>query len=89
MRVHVAYVGPAAEMLVTLDVEPGTTVADAVARSGIADRIGASAHDVDYAIFGRRVAAARALAEDDRVDITRSLIGDPKVARRRRAAGEG
>ena len=86
MRIQVAYVGPDAELLVDLDVPPGTSVAEAFARSGVLARITAP-HDVlDFAIFGRRVDAAAALHEGDRIEITRPLRCDPKLARRRRAA---
>lgn len=86
MRIQVAYVGPAGAMLVELDVEPGTTASDAVARSGIADRIGHLHIDNEYAIFGRRIAATAALADGDRVEVTLPLAGDANAARRRRAA---
>jgi hypothetical protein len=36
-------------------------------------------------IFGRRVAADAPVADGDRVEIYRSLVNDPKEARRRRA----
>jgi uncharacterized protein len=42
--------------------------------------------DLAYAIFGRRVDPAGRLAEDDRIEVTRPLVCDPKLARRRRAA---
>ena len=84
MRVEVAYVGPAGEALVALDVAPGTTAADAVAQSRILERAEAPP-GIGYAIFGRRVEASTPLADGDRVEITRPLACDPKIARRRRA----
>jgi uncharacterized protein len=89
MRVQVAYVGPQGEALVTLDVAPDASVGEAVARSGIVARIDVPAADLAYAIFGRRVEAAARLAEDDRIEITRPLVCDPKLARRRRALRNG
>jgi putative ubiquitin-RnfH superfamily antitoxin RatB of RatAB toxin-antitoxin module len=86
MRVQIAYVGPGTEVLLTLDVAPGATVGAAVAQSGIAERIDVSRGALGYAIFGRRVAASEPLADGDRIEITRPLAADPKLARRRRAA---
>jgi len=70
-----------------LQVAPGTTVAEAVAQSGIVARFALHRDAIGYAIFGRRVAASAVLADGDRVEITRPLACDPKLARRRRAAG--
>lgn len=89
MRVQVAYVGPGIEALVTLDVAPGATVDAAVALSGIVDQVELPRANLAYAIFGRRVDPATRLVEGDRVEITRPLVCDPKLARRRRAAQKG
>jgi uncharacterized protein len=89
MRVEVAYVGPQTELLVTLDVASDASVGEAVARSGILSRVDVPRTDLAYAIFGRRVDPAGRLAEDDRIEVTRPLVCDPKLARRRRAARKG
>jgi len=86
MRIEIAYVAPGVECLVALDVAPGTTVADAVRQSGIASRTDGLPETAVYAIFGRRIAGDTALAQGDRVEITRPLVCDPKTVRRRRAA---
>ena len=85
MRIEVAYVGASAEALVALDVAPGTTVAEAVARSRIVERVATPGEPLGYAIFGRRVDPATPLAEGDRVELTRPLRLAPGLARRRRA----
>jgi putative ubiquitin-RnfH superfamily antitoxin RatB of RatAB toxin-antitoxin module len=89
MRIEIAYVGPAREELVALDVAPGTTVAAAVAQSGLLTRIDLSGETIAYAVFGRRVDATAPLADGARVEITRPLLCDPRLARRRRAARQG
>lgn len=89
MRIEVAYVGPDTEALVALEVPPGITVADAIARSRLLERIDAPHALLGFAIFGRRVDPARALTDGDRIEITRPLACDPKSARRRRAARKG
>ena len=81
-----AYVGPEGEALVTLDVARGTNVAAAAAQSGVFARIDAPRETLAYAIFGRRVEPGTIVAAGDRVEITRPLACDPKLARRRRAA---
>jgi putative ubiquitin-RnfH superfamily antitoxin RatB of RatAB toxin-antitoxin module len=89
VRVLVAYLGPeGAETLAALDVAPGTTVADAVALSRVVERIGVPPGSVAFAIFGRRVTGDTALADDDRIEVTRPLQRDPALARRRRAAAQ-
>ncbi len=85
MRIHVAHVAPDAESLVALDVPSGATVADAIALSHLLERIPGPRGSLDYAIFGRRVDADTPLADGDRVEITRPLQCDPKLARRNRA----
>ena len=85
MRVTVVWATAAVQDVVALDVEPGATAADAVARSGFAAAHGFDAARATLAIRGRRVAAGAKLAEGDRVEITRPLVADPHEARRRRA----
>lgn len=74
----------ATEIVVRLP--PGASVAEAIARSGIAEL-----HpEVDFTraptgIFGRKVDRDTALADGDQVEIYRPLLANPKNARRRRA----
>ena len=86
MHVQVAWVGPQEQALVTIDVPDGATVLDAVAGSGLGLERDVRAGVLACAIYGRRVDVGTPLAADDRVEITRALACDPKVARRRRAA---
>jgi putative ubiquitin-RnfH superfamily antitoxin RatB of RatAB toxin-antitoxin module len=71
---------------VALRLPMGATVSDALAQSGLA----ALHPELDVAaapvgIFGRRVERNHVLADGDRVEVYRSLVADPKDARRRRA----
>jgi putative ubiquitin-RnfH superfamily antitoxin RatB of RatAB toxin-antitoxin module len=86
MRIEIAWVGPMQEALVEVDLAPDATVEDAVARAapGLLAAIRSGA--LHCAIYGRRVELSTRLADDDRVEITRPLVCDPKLARRRRAA---
>ncbi len=86
IEVEVVYALPRTQTVVTLKVPVGTTVKDAIARSGIAAR-----HpEIDWnavavGIYGKRTSVAAALNDHDRVEVYRPLIADPKQARRKRA----
>lgn len=85
--VCVAYAAPGVEALVELRLPSGTTVAEAVARSGLVAGYGLDPATFAFAIFGQRAKADTPLADGDRVEITRPLPADPKHARRERARG--
>jgi len=87
MRVLVAYAAPGNELVVAVDVAEGATVADALRIADVAQLIGMIPDDAGLAIFGQRVDGSTPLRDGDRVEITRPLVCDPKVARRARAAG--
>ncbi|HEY3459991.1 MAG TPA: RnfH family protein [Casimicrobiaceae bacterium] len=86
MKVQVAYADAASEALVTLDVDQGCRIEDAVTRSNLLAHIAAPHETLGYAIFGRRVDPTTVLTAGDRVEITRPLRCDAKDARRERAA---
>ena len=85
MKVTVAYGAPGVEALERIDVPAGSSVADALARTGFLASL-ALPDAVSYAIHGQRVRLDTPLAEGDRVEILRPLIADPKAVRRARAA---
>ena len=86
LRVEVVYALPDREVTVALSVPHGTTTAEALAQSRIAERH-PEVCGSKMGIFGRIVAPETRLDEGDRVEIYRPLLADPKQARRRRAAG--
>ncbi|MCC6195902.1 MAG: RnfH family protein [Burkholderiales bacterium] len=86
LTVVVAYAAPDTEAIVQLRVEDGATVEDAVAASGLRERLALPAA-IAYAIHGQAATAATPLAAGDRVEITRPLAVDAKAVRRARAAG--
>ena len=67
---------------VSVEMEQGATVADAIAAAGWAGMEGVDG----YAVFGVTAQATRCLVEGDRVELLRPLQVDPKEARRRRAS---
>jgi uncharacterized protein len=88
VQVTVAYVAPGIEALVPLTLPERSTLADAVARSGIVARHALDPATLVLAVFGRRADPATPLANGDRVEITRPLVVDAKAARRARAAAK-
>ena len=86
IAVEVLYAGSFEQTVIPLRVPPGTTVAEAIALSGLAGRyreIGET--PVEAGIYGRRVSLGSELTAGDRVEIYRALIADAKQARRNRA----
>lgn len=84
--VEVAYARPREQVIITLEVTPGTTVEQAVRQSGVLERY----PELDLAvnklgIFGKVAKPDSALREGDRIEIYRPLIADPKEVRKRRA----
>ena len=91
MRVELAYADPVREILMGLEVRPGSTVLECVERSGLF-RLMPDLRDAEvcFAVFGRRVEPAAPVSKGDRIEVLRPLEIDPKEARRlraRRAAG--
>ncbi|MGH8562223.1 MAG: RnfH family protein [Nevskiales bacterium] len=86
LRVEVAYARPERQVLIPLEVPPGTTLIEAVRQSGILrefpelELAGAT-----LGVFGKVKAGTEILGDGDRVEIYRPLLADPKEARRRRA----
>ncbi|MFN4003595.1 MAG: RnfH family protein [Hylemonella sp.] len=73
---------------VALRLPPGSTVADAIAASGLLQTFPEAAQ-ADVGLWGRRVTPRQVLRQDDRVELYRPLRVDPKVARRERFARQG
>ena len=87
MIVEVAYALPDKQSLVSLEVEKGTTLKEAIEASGILD----SFEQIDLTkdrvgIFSKFATLDTVLREKDRVEIYRRLIADPKQVRKERAA---
>jgi len=84
--VEVAYALPEEQVVIPLSVEGGTTLEQAIARSGVLEQF----PDIDLGenkvgIFGKLAKRDTPLREGDRVEIYRPLIADPKEVRKQRA----
>ena len=87
ITIEVAYALPDKQLIRTLEVPLGTTAQQAVHLSSISDVFeGLISPDNPLGIFGKVVASNYVLRDGDRVEIYRSLIADPKVVRKERAA---
>lgn len=92
IQVEVAYALPQKQKIYALLIEKGTTALEAVKRTSIEKDF--PSVDLDQAkmgIFGQIIKspADHMLEENDRVEIYRPLIVDPKEVRRKRAAKAG
>ncbi len=86
IEIEVVYALPDVQMLVSLKVQPGTTVQEAIRRSGVLEKF----PEIDLAnarvgIWNKASELEAVLREKDRVEIYRPLIADPKEVRRKRA----
>ena len=83
MIVEVAYALAEKQSLISLEVEEGTTLKDAIEASGILEKY----NEIDLSkqqvgIFSKFATLDTVLREKDRVEIYRSLIAAPKEVRK-------
>lgn len=87
LHVTVVYCATQKQHVRELDVPAGSTAAEAIRLSGIADAAHLDAPDLQHiGIFNKTVDAHAPVHDGDRIEIYRPLRIDPKEARRRRAA---
>ena len=89
IHVEVAYALPNKQRIVALELPQGSTVREAVEKSGLDKQFpDLDLSRADVGIFGKVVSKpeAQALVDGDRVEIYRPLIADPKEVRKQRAA---
>jgi len=86
LRIRVVYALPDQQPTVDLQLPPGTSLTDAVNRSGLPEKFPEVAqHPLACAIFGRAVPLSYELRDGDRIEILRPLLIDPKQSRREAA----
>jgi len=84
MHIGVAYADKFKQTWLKLDVPEGSTVQEAIRRSGLLDQF----PDIDLArnkvgIFGKLAGLDTVLAEGNRVEIYRPITADPETVERR------
>ena len=86
MQVEVVFALPERQLLKCVDLPAGSTVADAIERSDIADAFpGVNLDGLQAGIWGSPAERNRLLREGDRVELYRPLAMDPREARRLKA----
>lgn len=86
IAVEVAYALPDHQVIVSLEVEAGTTALQTVELSAIWQQFPELEDaELSLGVFGRKRPADHVLRAGDRVEIYRQLIADPKEVRRQRA----
>jgi len=85
IEIEIAYALPAVQVVKRIKISNGTTLGDAIPLSGIIDEF----PEIDLinnrvGIFGKLSKLETILKHNDRVEIYRSLLIDPKDARRLR-----
>ncbi|QBC45088.1 RnfH family protein [Iodobacter fluviatilis] len=86
IKVEVVYATPAVQKLMTVQVPAGSNAEAAIRASGILDFF----HEIDLGvnkigIFSKACKLDTVLRAQDRVEIYRALLADPKEIRRQRA----
>ena len=71
--------------VIVLELAEGASARQALEASGLLDRYGLAAGQLQLGISGEKISPESLLREGDRVEILRPLAIDPKEARRRRA----
>jgi len=86
IRIEVAYATPRQQAIVTLSVDTGTTLLEAIELSAIRSKFPDMERvPAGVGIFGQKVTPDHVLQDGDRVEIYRPLTADPKEVRRERA----
>lgn len=86
ISVEVVYALPDRQTLLSLEVQQGTTLIEAIRQSGILEQHPEiNLDEVKFGIFSKISPPETVLRAKDRVEIYRALIADPKESRRKRA----
>src|SRR5262245_47040652 len=90
LKIEVAYANFEKQFVVNLEMEEGSTILDAISRS----KIGISFPEIaltqqKVGIFGKVRKLSDLLKDNDRVEIYRPLLIDPKIARLTKAKNNG
>lgn len=88
MKVGVVYATPARQSWLTIDVPDGSTVKDAIEKSGILRQFPEIDLDTQkVGIYGKATTLEAAVEDGARIEIYRAITADPKTVRRRPREG--
>ena len=90
IRVEIVYALPQSSLSKSVQLPPGAQIEDALRiAAGDVDFAGLDLASSTVGIYGKVARRDQALQEGDRIEIYRSLIEEPKLARRRRVSKSG
>lgn len=90
INIEVVFALPDRQKLVSLSIDHACSVKEAILKSGIADKFpDQDIFSCSVGIWGRAVQEDQSLREGDRIEIYRSLLIDPRAARRQLAEHGG
>ncbi len=88
MQVEVVFALPGRQLLRSVELPVGSTVADAIRRSDLASEFpGIDLDGLQAGVWGTPTERGRRLQDGDRVELYRPLEMDPREARRLKAGG--
>ncbi|SEH26072.1 RnfH family protein [Magnetospirillum fulvum] len=88
MKVGVVYATPARQSWLTIDVPDGSTVKDAIEKSGILRQFPEIDLDAQkVGIYGKATTLDAVVEDGARIEIYRQITADPKTVRRRPREG--
>ncbi|NIL93534.1 MAG: RnfH family protein [Woeseiaceae bacterium] len=82
IQVEVVFATPDRQVLVSVELDEGATVEDAISVSGIQSRFAERLDECPVGIWGRPVERSHIVKKGDRIEIYRPLARDPRDARR-------
>ena len=85
IAVEIAYADAQLQLLRKVEIAANSTVAEALAASGIAAKLPPGVEPAGFGIFSRPATPQTRLEDGDRIEIDRPLEADPTDARRKRA----
>jgi putative ubiquitin-RnfH superfamily antitoxin RatB of RatAB toxin-antitoxin module len=84
MEIAVAYAEPARQVWIKLDLPEGSSVREAIERSGVLAQFpNIELEETPVGIFGKRTQLDAQLADGDRVELYRPITADPETVQRR------
>ena len=87
LSVSVVYATPDMEVCLSVQLTAGSTIADAIRASGLAEKVpGIDVAALKAGLWGKLKPATTILHEGDRVEVYRPLKADPNTARQHRVA---
>ena len=89
ISVEVVFAMPDRQELVVVELDEGSTVADAIDESAIQSLFNEPIDELQVGIWGRLVNRKHVVRDADRIEIYRPLAVDPREQRRARQAARG